>query len=229
MGEQSVLQKRNWANYQVITRYGTIAHDTRDTSHIRVIYKMMPNAIDRPSGLPTAQTAAVEQAYRAGVLTLSEYQAKMAENYTPSPQNSPASTLVAGVKQMTYEGAWRTMAEYPDYPAALEAVKRGTYGQYKWAKTGKPEDRRFVCNMHIDCAHMLRIRQSLRSGDAVHLVQSHTTLDHTSAVNPKRRKNSAMTWEQEALLRDRIEHGENDTNNTDHLCTHTRKYSLLPT
>ena len=125
MGKQSVLQKRKWANYQIITRYGTIAHDTRDTSHIRVIYKMMPNAIDRPSGLPTAQTAAVEQAYRAGVLTLSEYQAKMAENYTPSPQNSPASTLVAGVKQMTYEGAWRTMAEYPDYPAALEAVKCG--------------------------------------------------------------------------------------------------------
>ena len=44
------------------------------------------------------------------------------------------------------------------YQDALQYLKSGSHGQVKWAKsTGKPGDRRFVCNMHEGCQRAYRI------------------------------------------------------------------------
>ena len=166
----------------------------------------------------TARAGVIEKAYKDGVITLTEYQRKMAENQSSTPRISPGKRPMGDVHHKDYEGAWRTIADFPDYQSALQAVKSDKFGRYKWAPSpGKPGDRRLVCNMHVDCEHMLRLREGIKAGDPVQLVQVHATLEHTSVEKTKRRKNSAMTVEQEELAKAGIRDGNHAQFHTYHI------------
>lgn len=188
-----------------------------------------------PEPAQTAQgkkIAALEAAYKAGVLSEVEYHSKVTEITGAPVQTGPQQQVCAGVEWKRYQGAWRTIARYDEYKEALKAVKRDEFGRYRWSpRPGKPGDRRFICNEHDGCEHALRIRES---SPGVHLVQSHNIIAHSGVPNPKKRKNSTMTWEQEQSARKAVSDGTPQTApesivSCDIIAFHTVSYTATTT
>ena len=156
-------------------------------------------------GSPAQRSEALEAAYKSGVLTEAEYHTKLSQISGNPTQTSPRVCAFGSNTCKRYGGAWRTVEEFSDYQSALDSVKNDDFGRYKWAKSsGKPGDRRLVCNMHVDCEHPLRIYED---STGRWLVQLHTGIAHSGAPKGCRRKNSAMTAQQEDHLRDACNDG----------------------
>lgn len=138
---------------------------------------------------------AIEAAYRSGVLTADEYASKVAVARGSPASTAPPTMDRRGVLVADYGGDWRTVGRYFSYGSALEAVKKDTYGRFKWNRsTGTVGDRRFVCNEHEGCRVPLRVRETK---DADWVVQVHNGIAHTGTPNLKRRRNSTLTVQQE--------------------------------
>ena len=148
---------------------------------------------------PAQRSEALEAAYKSGVLTEAEYQTKLSQISGNPTQTSPRVCAFGSATCKRYGGAWRTVEEFSDYQSALNSVKNDDFGRYKWSPSpGKPGDRRFVCNMHVDCEHPLRIYEDCTGK---WFVQLHTGIAHSGVPKGSRRKNSAMTAQQEDHLR----------------------------
>ena len=138
---------------------------------------------------------AIEASYKAGVLTEDEYHSKL-EQVGGLQSTAPSTRLVAGVEQRMYDrAAWITLSTHETYAKALGHLKAGHHGKVKWAdSTGKPGDRRFVCNEHEGCARAFRI-----FGDPIGecSIQEYTQIAHAGLPKLKKRKNSVLTYAQE--------------------------------
>jgi hypothetical protein len=112
------------------------------------------------SSIVSSRRDAIEKAYSLGVITEEEYHSKMQEygNFSsqngvsrkrPTPDSSGTRILVCS--------QWETLQTFESYEVALAYIKSDILGPIKWAKsTGKPGDRRFVCNAHEGCQHIWR-------------------------------------------------------------------------
>ena len=154
---------------------------------------------------PSAATRkAIEASYLAGVLTEEEYNNKI-QQLVPigATTNTAASTrMVCGqvcgqVEWAVFDRAsWFTLSSHQTYQDALQYLKSGSHGQVKWAKsTGKPDDRRFVCNMHEGCQRAYRICGD-PTGESE--IQEYMGIAHSGLPKEKKRKNSVLTYDQTA-------------------------------
>tara|TARA_B110000503_G_scaffold41467_1_gene68213 strand:- start:261 stop:788 length:528 start_codon:yes stop_codon:yes gene_type:complete len=143
----------------------------------------------------------LDQSLIAGLLTEDEHRSKKARLGLLRAGGAVDATLeLPELPRTTSKPDWQTVGQHADYADALKSVKQfEVHGRYKWAiHTGKPGDRRFQCNEHVDCPHHLRIKRA-REGN--HLVQSDSAAFHASEPKAKRRQNAVLAYDQE-------EHGE---------------------
>jgi hypothetical protein len=154
------------------------------------------------SSIVSSRRDAIEKAYSLGVITEEEYHSKMQEygNFSsqngvsrkrPTPDSSGTRILVCS--------QWETLQTFESYEVALAYIKSDILGPIKWAKsTGKPGDRRFVCNAHEGCEKPFRICDDKKGSS---LVQEYMDIDHSGLPKLKRRKNGIFTYEQEAVAK----------------------------
>jgi len=92
---------------------------------------------------------------------------------------------------------WKGVTILVDESAARLAVKEGLFGNWKWIanKSGSPGNRVLFCNDHISCEVRLRLKRG-KTGCEISL---NVAKAHALEPNAKKRKNSAMTFEQEKL------------------------------
>ena len=90
---------------------------------------------------------------------------------------------------------WKGVTILDDEKTARKAIKQGQFGNWKWnAKNqGNPGNRHVFCNDHVAC--LVRLR--LKAGDKGCEVAVNVAQEHSLVANSKKRKNSAMTFEQE--------------------------------
>lgn len=160
------------------------------------------------SSIVSSRRDAIEKAYSLGVITEEEYHSKMQEygNFSsqngvsrkrPTPDSSGTRILVCS--------QWETLQTFESYEVALAYIKSDILGPIKWAKsTGKPGDRRFVCNAHEGCEKPFRICDDKKGSS---LVQEYMDIDHSGLPKLKRRKNGIFTYEQEAVAMDMLKEG----------------------
>ena len=102
----------------------------------------------------------LDEARELGLLSPEQYDSKIAEFGVAAelvPMPTADGYLVEDNSSLSRAG-WVDLGFHENYKEALHAVKADTYGPVKWAKKpGKPTDRRFVCNAHVDCTWPLRI------------------------------------------------------------------------
>jgi hypothetical protein len=162
-----------------------------------------------PGSPAAARRAAIEHAYQLGVMNEEEYHSKMATQGRSSGSHQLVTKKRRGewvtLDRSLHSSLWNTMATYDSYPAALSALKKDTHGKVRWAQnTGKPDDRRFVCNAHEGCERPFRI---LAGVDGQTYVQEYTGIDHSGVPKVKRRKNSVLTYEQEGIAMEMMTDG----------------------
>lgn len=150
----------------------------------------------------------LDEARDLGLLSPEQYDSKIAEFGVAGelvPMPTAEGYLVEDNSALSRAG-WVDLGFHENYKEALHAVKADTYGPVKWAKKpGRPTDRRFVCNVHVDCTWPLRIVE--KGAECKWLVQSHKDGYHTSEPKLKRRMNSVLTYEQEAVAVDMLRKG----------------------
>ena len=143
----------------------------------------------------------LQLAFQAGVLSKDEFESKKAAleaGGTLALRTDSDVRMRAGQEIASFDKPWRTLESFDSYTLALSAVKSDKFGRFKWAtSTGKPGDRRFVCNEHVKCARPIRI---FAGKDGQHHVQIYDHIAHTTTPQLYRRKNSSMT----ADIEDRI-------------------------
>ena len=181
-----------------LTKHGIVCSTTSFVHGIGPMSHLCPATASVPS-LSMAgsddRRKAIEASYMAGVLTEDEYHSKL-EQVGGLQNTAPSTRLVAGVEQRVYDRAsWITLSTHETYAKALVHLKAGHHGKVKWAdSTGKPGDRRFVCNEHEGCARAFRI-----SGDPIGecTIEEYTQIAHAGLPKLKKRKNSVLTYAQE--------------------------------
>lgn len=100
--------------------------------------------------------------------------------------------------------------------AAIEKARQHEHGRWKWAKPSGNCIRTayLACNAHIQCGVKLMVSQM--GGDffmALGSMKSNWACvsiklgEHSTTDNLYKRKNSALTWEEERTLRDAVEIG----------------------
>jgi len=161
----------------------------------------LPDA--EPAPPATSLLQALQLAFQAGVLTKEELESKKAAilgSGTLSLPSFPDLRMRAGKEILSFDKPWRTLESFASFELARLAIKSDKFGRCKWnrAASGKPGDRRFVCNEHVDCARPIRI---FFSTDGDHQVQIYDHIAHSSTPNPLRRKNSAMTADAEDRIK----------------------------
>ena len=96
------------------------------------------------------------------------------------------------------------LAEAATMTEAKALVHRQEGGKWKWAKPSGDCVRTayFQCNAHVDCPRVMRITK-----DGAGLFNIWVKGEHGEEVNLKRRKNSTLTFDEEAALRVAIDAG----------------------
>ena len=189
------------------TRTGSDTFETSETSEISEISEIsetrepMPRYAVRRAGEAARfcpgksweldAVKLLDKSLNAGLLTELEHKSKKARLGLVSTVGS-AVELPGASDQRT----WLTVGHHADYEQALKSVKQyEVHGRYKWANSpGKPGDRRFKCNEHVDCPSELRIKRA-REGNF--LVQIDAGTLHATVPNAKRRKNAVLSFDQE--------------------------------
>jgi hypothetical protein len=156
----------------------------------------------------TRKRKTLDDARELGLMSEAEYEAKIAQ-FGVAGELVPLATAegyLVDENEPWDRTGWVDLSLHETYKQALQAVKADIHGPVKWAKnTGKTGDRRLVCNAHSSCKWPLRIVQ--QGSEGKWKVQSHKDGQHTSESKLKRRKNSVLTYEQEAVAVDMLQKG----------------------
>ena len=102
---------------------------------------------------------------------------------------------------------WASISGSPvfeDMKSARAAAKKLEFAEWKWAEN--PGDGKrftvFRCNMHVECCRLVRAAQICPG-----MFELQMKGEHSETLNSKRRKNSALTFDQEREARQLVNAG----------------------
>jgi hypothetical protein len=100
---------------------------------------------------------------------------------------------------------WKTIKQFPSWKEAKAAMRKGTIeGKWEWASassspiTGKRAY--YKCAAHVACEVRLCLQEHEEADDAV-VVAIDLSKEHGEEARTKKRKNSALTYEQEEKVK----------------------------
>ena len=110
-----------------------------------------------------------------------------------------------GVIRMGRGGSqWKTMKQFPSWKEAQAAMRKGTIeGKWEWASASSSPitGRRayYKCAAHVNCEVRLCLQE--QEGDDQVVVAIDLSKEHGEEARTKKRKNSALTYEQEEKVK----------------------------
>ena len=183
--------------------------------------------LDAHSDKPAALTAALS----SGIITREEHDRQLSEVVPPGPV-IPSTRVIAGRTKgwKVYNKGWSVVDTLSTFAEANGHRQAGKYGRYVWhSNPGKPGDRRFKCNGHVNCEvrpqHSQHTRTThththFRSGcgrqvplrikennDGDHEVAIYSGLDHTLVQKNFKGKRSSLSQDMEELVTKEFEKG----------------------
>ena len=112
-----------------------------------------------------------------------------------------------GVVRMGRGGSkWKTIKQFPSWKEAKAAMRKGTIeGKWEWASNSSSPitGRRayYKCAAHVDCEVRLCLQQQEQEADDAIVVAIDLSKEHGEEARTKKRKNSALTYEQEEKVK----------------------------
>jgi len=111
-----------------------------------------------------------------------------------------------GVIRMGRGGSkWKTIKQFPSWKEAKAAMRKGTIeGKWEWASASSSPitGRRayYKCAAHVNCEVRLCLQEQEGADDQV-VVAIDLSKEHGEEARTKKRKNSALTYEQEEKVK----------------------------
>lgn len=178
-----------------------------------------PPALPRLTGPQTCwrektHEEALKAALDAGIITAADFSQQVRAHRSAPEQLVQAPTRKrkirggALVQAKCYTGLWEPVIAGPfkDHKEALgaraEVESGGNAGEWTSNNEGGGSHKYYRCNRHKACPVMLRAK-----GPKYDVGLEVLDLAHSLELNPKRRKNSPLTFEQEVEFKDHIEMG----------------------
>ena len=101
---------------------------------------------------------------------------------------------------------WKTIKQFPSWKEAKAAMRKGTIeGKWEWASNSSSPitGRRayYKCAAHVDCEVRLCLQQQEQEADDQVVVAIDLSKEHGAEARTKKRKNSALTYEQEEKVK----------------------------
>jgi hypothetical protein len=99
---------------------------------------------------------------------------------------------------------WKTIKQFPSWKEAQAAMRKGTIeGKWEWASASSSPitGRRayYKCAAHVNCEVRLCLQE--QEGDDQVVVAIDLSKEHGEEARTKKRKNSALTYEQEEKVK----------------------------
>ena len=185
-----------------------------------------PPALPRLTGPQTCwrektHEEALKAALDAGIITAADFSQQVRAHRSAPEQLVQAPTRKrkirggALVQAKCYTGLWEPVIAGPfkDHKEALgaraEVESGGNAGEWTSNNEGGGSHKYYRCNRHKACPVMLRAK-----GPKYDVGLEVLDLAHSLELNPKRRKNSPLTFEQEVEFKDHIERWAYELANT---------------
>ena len=101
---------------------------------------------------------------------------------------------------------WKTIQQFPSWKEAKAAMRKGTLeGKWEWASASSSPitGRRayYKCAAHVDCEVRLCLQAQEQEADDAIVVAIDLSKEHGEEARTKKRKNSALTYEQEEKVK----------------------------
>ena len=117
----------------------------------------------------------------------------------------PGKGPTEGIRMGRGGSQWKTIKQFPSWKEAKAAMRKGTIeGKWEWASASSSPitGRRayYKCAAHVDCEVRLCLQEQEEADDQV-VAAIDLSKEHGAEARTKKRKNSALTYEQEEKVK----------------------------